>query len=273
MAARLNQVSSHLAGSPTPRVQIGVKNPEDVVIVKALRTPITRAKKGGFKDTTADYLLGSIFKGLIERTKIDPALVEDICVGNVCPPGGGATLARMAALYAGFPNTTSVQTVNRQCSSGLQAVVHIAHQIQAGMIEIGIGAGVESMTSFYGPGYRMTKDTVSPEVLAVQEAADCLTPMGFTSENVAADFGITRQQQDEFAALSHHKAVKAQKEGLFDEEIYPVKTTQKDKDGSVTEVIVSRDDGVRPGTTPQTLSKLKPVFDKNGSTTAGNASQ
>ncbi|ORX70815.1 thiolase [Linderina pennispora] len=252
MATRLNQVSSHLSSAQVPRVQIGVKNPEDVVIVKALRTPMTRGKKGGFKDTTADYLLGSIFKGLLERTKIDPALVEDICVGNVCPPGGGATLARMAALYAGFPNTTSVQTVNRQCSSGLQAVVHIAHQIQAGMIEVGIGAGVESMTQFYGPGYRMTKDSISPEVFAVKEAADCLTPMGFTSEN---------------------KAAKAQKEGLFDAEIYPIKTTILDKDGNTKEIVVSRDDGVRPGTTPQTLSKLKPVFDKNGSTTAGNASQ
>ncbi|PIA13916.1 thiolase [Coemansia reversa NRRL 1564] len=271
--ARLGQVASHLGGTKAPRTQVGVKNPDDVVIVKALRTPITRARKGGFKDTTSEYLLGTILRGVVEAAKIDAALVEDICVGNVCPPGGGATTARMAALYAGFPNTTSVQTVNRQCSSGLQAVVHIAHEIQSGMIGIGIGAGVESMTQFYGPKHKMIPDTLSEEVMAAPEAADCLTPMGFTSENVASDFGISRQRQDEFAALSHQRVEKAQKEGLFDAEIYPVKTKIIDKDGNEKEIVVSRDDGVRAGTTAATLSKLRPAFSAEGSTTAGNASQ
>ncbi|KAJ2079280.1 3-ketoacyl-CoA thiolase with broad chain length specificity [Coemansia sp. RSA 988] len=271
--ARLGQVASHLGGTKAPRTQIGVKNPDDVVIVKALRTPITRARKGGFKDTTSEYLLGTILRGVVETTKIDAALVDDICVGNVCPPGGGATTARMAALYAGFPNTTSVQTVNRQCSSGLQAVVHIAHEIQSGMIDIGIGAGVESMTQFYGPKHKMIPDTISEEVMAAPEVADCLTPMGFTSENVANDFGISRQSQDEFAALSHQRVEKAQKEGLFDAEIYPVKTKIVDKDGNEKEVVVSRDDGVRVGTTAATLGKLRPAFSAEGSTTAGNASQ
>ncbi|KAJ2607728.1 3-ketoacyl-CoA thiolase with broad chain length specificity [Coemansia sp. RSA 1365] len=271
--ARLGQVASHLGGTKASRTQVGVKNPDDVVIVKALRTPITRARKGGFKDTTSEYLLGTILRGVVEAAKIDPALVEDICVGNVCPPGGGATTARMAALYAGFPNTTSVQTVNRQCSSGLQAVVHIAHEIQSGMIDIGIGAGVESMTQFYGPKHKMIPDTLSEEVMAAPEAADCLTPMGFTSENVASDFGISRQRQDEFAALSHQRVEKAQKEGLFDAEIYPVKTKIIDKDGNKKEIVVSRDDGLRAGTTAATLGKLRPAFSAEGSTTAGNASQ
>ncbi|KAJ2771679.1 3-ketoacyl-CoA thiolase with broad chain length specificity, partial [Coemansia linderi] len=242
-SARLGQVASHLNGDKAPRTQIGVKNPDDVVIVQALRTPITRAGKGGFKDTTSEYLLGTILRGVVERTGIDPALVEDICVGNVCPPAGGATTARMAALYAGFPHTTSVQTVNRQCSSGLQAVVHIAHAIQSGMIDIGIGAGVESMTQFYGPKNKMIPDTISDEVMAAPQAADCLTPMGFTSENVAKEFGVARTKQDAFAALSHQRAAKAQKEGLFDAEIYPVKTKITDKDGNEQEIVVTRDDG------------------------------
>ncbi|KAJ2741490.1 3-ketoacyl-CoA thiolase with broad chain length specificity [Coemansia sp. BCRC 34301] len=272
-SARLGQVASHLAGDKAPRTQIGVKNPDDVVIVQALRTPITRAGKGGFKDTTSEYLLGSILRGVIERTGIDAALVEDICVGNVCPPAGGATTARMAALYAGFPHTTCVQTVNRQCSSGLQAVVHIAHAIQSGMIDIGIGAGVESMTQFYGPKHKMIPDTINDEVMAAPQAADCLTPMGFTSENVANDFAIPRSKQDAFAALSHQRAARAQKEGLFDAEIYPVKTTITDKDGNEKEIVVSRDDGVRAEATAESLSKLRPAFSADGFTTAGNASQ
>ncbi|KAJ2725980.1 3-ketoacyl-CoA thiolase with broad chain length specificity [Coemansia sp. Benny D115] len=272
-SARLGQVASHLTGDKAPRTQIGVKSPDDIVIVQALRTPITRARKGGFKDTTSEYLLGNILKGVVERSKIDPALVDDICVGNVCPPGGGATTARMAALYAGFPNTTSVQTVNRQCSSGLQAVVHIAHAIQAGMIDIGIGAGVESMTQFYGPKHKMIPDTISDDVMAAPEVGDCLIPMGFTSENVAKDFSIPRAKQDAFAALSHQRAAKAQKAGHFDAEIYPIKTKITDKDGNEQEIVVSRDDGVRPEATAESLGKLRPAFSADGATTAGNASQ
>lgn len=121
-------------------------------------------------------ILSAVFKGILDQTKIDPALVNDIAVGNVLPAGGGATNARMAALHAGFPETTSVNTVNRQCSSGLQAVVQIATAIQTGLIEIGIGAGVESMTKNYGP------QSLAPSSEKITEscpaAADCLLPMG-----------------------------------------------------------------------------------------------
>ncbi|EIE80258.1 hypothetical protein G6F46_008402 [Rhizopus delemar] len=271
MASRLQQVTSHLVPSSNVANKIGVKSPEDVVIVAALRTAITRARKGGFKDTLPEEMLAGVFKGLIEQTKIDPAIVNDIAVGNVLPPGGGATNARMAALYAGFPETSSVNTVNRQCSSGLQAVVQIATAIQAGLIEVGIGAGVESMTKNYGAA------SLSPTSEKIADncssAADCLLPMGITSENVAAEFKVTRAKQDAFAAASHSKAVEAQKNGLFAAEIVPLEAVVYDKDGNEKKVIVDRDDGVRPGTTPEGLAKLKPVFDENGSTTAGNASQ
>ena len=112
-------------------------------------------------------MLAAVLKGVIDRTGIDPKLIEDVAVGNVLPPGGGATVARMAALYAGIPNTAAVNTLNRQCSSGLQAVTQIAHEIQLGQIEIGIGAGVESMTMGYGAG--AMPERMSDEVACADE--------------------------------------------------------------------------------------------------------
>ena len=121
-----------------------------IVVTACLRTAFTKGGKGGFKDTAAADLLVGAFKSLIERSKIDPALVEDIAVGSVLPPGGGATEFRAAALAAGFPVSSAVKSLNRQCSSGLQACVDIANAISSGMIEVGVGAGVESMSLQYG---------------------------------------------------------------------------------------------------------------------------
>ncbi|KAI8988416.1 Thiolase, N-terminal domain-containing protein [Mycotypha africana] len=271
MASRIQQVTNHLAPSDKVANKIGVKSPEDVVIVSALRSAITRARKGGFKDSLPEEILAGVFKAIIEKTKIDPAIVNDIAVGNVLPQGGGATNARMAALYAGFPESTAVATCNRQCSSGLQAVVQIATAIQSGLIEVGIGAGVESMTKNYGASsLAPTSEKIAD---ACESAADCLIPMGITSENVAAQFNVSRAKQDAFAASSHTKAVEAQKNGWFNEEIVPLEATVIDNDGNETTVVVDRDDGVRPGTTAEKLAKLRPAFDENGSTTAGNASQ
>lgn len=115
-----------------------------------LRTAFTKGGKGGFKDTMASDLVAGALKGIIDRSRIDPALIEDVCVGTVLAPGGGATEMRAAALVAGFPESTAVRTLNRQCSSGLQACVDVANQIRTGMIEVGIGAGVESMSTQYG---------------------------------------------------------------------------------------------------------------------------
>ncbi|KAG0335463.1 3-ketoacyl-CoA thiolase with broad chain length specificity, partial [Podila horticola] len=149
MSSRLAQISSHLTVQPTAAqvnatvaTKIGVKSPEDVVIVDAVRTPMAKGMKGGFKDTVPEDLLAAVLIAIKERTGIDPKLVDDICVGNVLQAAGGATVSRMAALYAGYPESTSIYTTNRQCSSGLQAVVSIASHIQAGLIDIGIGAGV-----------------------------------------------------------------------------------------------------------------------------------
>ncbi|GAA5839225.1 hypothetical protein JCM5353_008542 [Sporobolomyces roseus] len=267
---RLTGLISHLTAQG--KDALTSQNADDVVICAAVRTPITRAKKGGFKDTCPEDLLVAVFKGVVERSGVDINLVEEIQVGNVLPPGGGATVARMAQLAAGFPSTSSIATVNRQCSSGLIAVNHIALQIAAGQIDIGIGAGVESMTMGYGAGVMPEK--FSESVLENEGAADCLLPMGITSENVAAQYNVTRDAQDAFAAASFQKAAAAQKAGKFKDEIVPVKTKVTDpKTGDEHEITVSEDDGIRAGVTKESLSKLKPVFSKTGSTHAGNASQ
>ncbi len=221
--------------------------------------------------TAAADLLAHTFKSLISRSKIDPNLVEDISVGNVLSPGAGATEYRAAALVAGFPETTAVKTLNRQCSSGLQACVDIVHAIRCGMIDIGVGAGVESMSTQYGPG---AVSEFSELLDSYPEAKNCKVPMGVLSEQMASDRSITRERQDAFAARSFQRAEAAQKAGKFDEEIVPMKVKWVDpKTEEEKEILVDKDDGVRAGMTVEGLGKIKPAFKKDGSIHAGNASQ
>lgn len=262
---------SYINKVQSPKSRVIAQSDDDVVIVASVRSAITKAKKGGFKDTRPEEILSGILKAVYTKVKLDPALIEDISVGNVLPAGGGASAARMASLAAGIPHTVPINTVNRQCSSGLTAINQIAGAIASGQIDIGIGAGVESMT--FGYGAAAQPDGFSEKVLSCQEAEDCLVPMGITSENVAKDFGISRQVQDEFAANSFIKAANAQKEGKFPE-IVPLTVTWVDpKTENEMQITVDKDDGVRAGVTAQSLSKLKPAFDKDGCTHAGNASQ
>ena len=265
---RLSQVTSHMNASG--RASILEKHPDDIVVTTALRSAITRGGRGGFKDTAAADILHGVFVNLIQRSGIDPALVEDISVGSVLAPGGGATEFRAAALAAGFPESTAVKSLNRQCSSGLQACVEIANAIKSGMIDIGIGAGVESMSQQYGP----QAVTEFSELLENHEkAAECKVPMGVLSEQMAKDRKISRADQDKFAASSYQKAIAAQKQGLFDNEIVPLKVKFTDpKTEEESEITVSRDDGVRE-VTVESLGKIKPAFAKDGSIHAGNASQ
>ncbi|KAG2654971.1 hypothetical protein PVAP13_1NG557000 [Panicum virgatum] len=244
---------------------------DDVVVVAAYRTPICKAKRGGFKDTYPEDLLTVVLKAVLDNTKINPGDIGDIVVGTVLGPGSQrANECRMAAFYAGFPETVPVRTVNRQCSSGLQAVADVAAAIKAGFYDIGIGAGLESMSinSIAWEGQ------VNPKISAFQKAQDCLLPMGITSENVAHRYGVTRQEQDQAAAESHRRAAAATASGKFKDEIVPVPTKIVDpKTGEEKKVVISVDDGIRPGTTASGLGKLKPVFKKDGTTTAGNSSQ
>ncbi|KAL9074220.1 MAG: hypothetical protein Q9161_002414 [Pseudevernia consocians] len=274
---RLSQVHSHLASSevdliPRGRESILSKSPDDIVVTCALRTPFTKGGKGGLKDTPAADLLAHALKALLARSKLDSFLVEDLAVGSVLPPGGGATEFRAAALVAGFPESTAVKSLNRQCSSGLQAICDISHAIRSGMIEIGIGAGVESMSSQYGPG----AVTEFSELLdSHPEAKSCKVPMGVLSEQMAKDQSISRKDQDAFAASSYQKALKAQQEGKFDEEIAPLKDVKFIDPNTDEERIISvnKDDGIRDGITAESLGKIKPAFAKDGSIHAGNASQ
>lgn len=241
---------------------------DDVVIVSAVRTPIGRAKKGSFKDTLPADLLAAVLKGCIPQG-MDKSLVNDIVVGNVLQPGAFATQARMASYVAGFPDSTSVMAINRQCSSGLQAFGNVAAAIKAGIYEIGIAAGVESMsTASMGASVGDLPDSI----FSSEGAKRCMIPMGQTSEAVAEKFGITREMQDKMAESSHAKALFAQANGRFPE-IIPVSTKITDKEGKETDITVTKDDGPRKGTSVAGLSKLRAAFKKGGSTTAGNSSQ
>merc|ERR1712130_44068 len=251
----------------TGKSQIIEKHNDDVVICGAYRSPLTRARKGGLAQCTPEEMLGNVLKGLIAKTGVDPKLIEDVSVGNVLPPGGGATGARQATLWAGIPDTTAVNTINRQCSSGLAAVNQIANEIIAKQIDLGIGAGTESMTLNYGAGVMPVK--MSDEIMSNEEATDCMLPMGITSENVAKKYNVTREKQDAFAAESYKRAAAAKAAGKFKDEIIPIKYI--DDDGN--ERYIAEDDGIRQGVTKESLSKLKPAFEKDGCTHAGNASQ
>jgi len=254
--------------------QPGKKSADDVVIVSALRTAIGRANKGNFKDTTPDVLLSAVLAGVLKQSGVKPDSIGDICVGNVQLGGAYAGPARMAMFPAGLPYSVPLSAVNRQCSSGLQAIANIASAIKAGVIDTGIGAGVESMTA----GGGVSKDgKVEPPpvnlkaIMSNKHAKDCLIPMGVTSENVAERFGVTRAQQDELAVISHTRALQAQKAGRFKKEIVPVSTSFVSPDGK-KDIVVTEDDGPRE-TTLEGLSKLKTVFKANGTTTAGTSSQ
>ncbi|KAJ5192168.1 Thiolase N-terminal domain-containing protein [Penicillium cf. viridicatum] len=213
-----------------------------------------------------------LFMQHIRETSSVPAdLVEEIFVGNVLHKDA-PFIARAAAVAAGYPATTAFMTVSRWCSSGLPAVEAIAPKVAAGGIDIGIAVGAESMST--------NPDNGAPEYPGefMQNAVikDITEPMPWTAENAARDFEISRQRQDEYAAASFQKAEAAQKNGLSSQEILPLRTTWRDpKTGDAQQVLVERDDGVRPGTTKEELSKIRSAFPQwpPSMTTRGNASQ
>lgn len=253
------------------------KQPQDIVFLSALRTPVTRAKKGGFKDAYDHELLASVLKAtLAANPKLDPRKINDIHVGTVLSELGGSKAGRMAACHVGYPETVAFQTVNRACSSGLSAITGIAHAIAMGQIDVGVGGGMESMTRNYGSRAIPTQLWPALKESPDKDARDCIMSMGLTAENVAERYGVSRADQDEFAARSHHKAAKAQKERLFDEEIVPT-TTRWLPDPEATEkvedVTVSKDDGIRPTVSAEKMATLKPAFKENGVVTAGSSSQ
>lgn len=197
---------------------------EDVVVVHGRRTAIGRSGRGGFKDTTPDELLSAVMTAVLQDVKLSPAQLGDICVGNVLQPGAGATMARIAQFLSDIPETVPLSAVNRQCSSGLQAVASIAGGIRNGSYDIGMACGVESMSL----ADRGNPGNITSRLVEKEKARDCLIPMGITSENVAEQFGISREKQDTFALASQQKAARAQRQGCFQAEIVPVTTTVRD---------------------------------------------
>jgi len=229
-------------------------------------------------------MLSPVLAAVCEQVGLDKGLVDDIIVGN-CNPTGFAGAAP-AKFLAGFPETVSVATVNRQCSSGLSSLATIAAQIRAGIIDIGIGAGLEKMSGGapVSPSVKSkdekkdaapkppARPKINQKILDLPIARDTLIPMGITSENVSERYGITREDQDRLGFESQSKAAEAQKAGFFKSEIVPITTTVVQQDGSEKEVVVAEDEGIRP-TSLEALAKLKPAFKADGSTTAGSSSQ
>jgi acetyl-CoA acyltransferase len=240
---------------------------QNIVILDAVRSAVGRAAKGALAQTRPDELAGQVVAALLARVpQVKPADVEDLVLGCAMPEGEqGLNVARVVGLLAGMPVETSAMTINRFCSSGLQAIAIAAGAVATGANELVVAGGVESMSMVPMTGNKLS---ASPE--AMRRCPEVYTPMGITAENVAKKFGISRQDQDAFAFRSQQKAAAAQKAGVFDE-IVAVKATRYDG-GKRVEVEFARDEMVRADTTLEGLAALKPAFAKNGTVTAGNAS-
>ena len=249
----------------------------EAVIVDSVRTGLSKSFKGGFNQTRADDMTAHIIDALMDRNpSVNPETVEDVILGCGYPEGPqGNNIARTSAVLSKLPITTGGTTVNRYCSSGLQTIAMAATQIQSGFADCIIAGGVESISTTHGHinEYMFKNEKITESVPGVYHA------MGITAETVAKRYNVTRESQDEYALSSQHRCAEAQNQGLYDDEIIPMKTLMmvKDKEtGEISEVetVVDRDNCNRPQTTLEGLASLNPVFDpENGSVTAGNASQ
>ncbi|MEJ2353098.1 MAG: acetyl-CoA C-acyltransferase [Anaerolineales bacterium] len=246
----------------------------EAVIVAAARTPVGKARRGSLVTTRPDEMAAAVIQELLHRAEgLDPAEVDDVILGCAFPEGEqGMNMGRMVALRAGLPVSVPAQTVNRFCSSGLQTIVSAANAIMVGQAEVIIAGGTESMSMVPMTGFKF-----APNPQFAVETPEYYTSMGLTAENVAARYEITRQEQDEFALRSNMLASEAVSSGLFDPEIVPldVKIVEPDGDGKVKtrEFTFKRDEGPRPDTSMEALSKLRPAFKEGGTVTAGNSSQ
>jgi acetyl-CoA C-acetyltransferase len=249
----------------------------DVVIVSAVRTPIARFQ-GAFSDLTATDLGAIAVREAVKRAGItDLNHVNECIMGNVIQAGLGQNPARQAAIKGGLPPQVGAMTINKVCGSGLKSIALAAQAIQTGNAEVVVAGGMESMTNapYLMPaarkGFRMGNGTVVDSMIndGLWDVYNNYH-MGQTGENVADKYKITREQQDEYAASSHRKAVEAQKAGRFKDEIVPVQLPSKKKDAPPE--FLDRDEGPREDSTQITLAKLKPAFKKDGTVTAGNAS-
>ncbi|MCY1080211.1 thiolase family protein [Archangium lansingense] len=243
--------------------------PGRVVIASAVRTPFTRAHKGEFKDTRPDTLAALAIKEAVAQVPgLKPEEVEDVILGCAMPEAEqGMNVARNAALLAGLPDTVPGMTINRFCSSGTQSIAQAAQAIKAGMMQVAVAGGTESMTMVPMGG---NKVSANPEIM--EKHPEVYTSMGATAENIASRYNVSREDADKFAYESQRRAATAREQGKLKEEIFPVTTTVYDEDGKAHQVTVSVDTILRPDTTLEGLGKLKPAFNPKGIVTAGNAS-
>ncbi len=248
----------------------------EAVIVSTARTPIGLAFKGSLNNIKSPTMMAHAITHAVERSDVDPSMIEDVVIGSVLTAGtAGLNVARLSALAAGLPNSVAGQTIDRQCSSGLMAIAIAAKQIMIDGQNVAVAGGQDNISAVQNTYLKWTGDEIDPNVVAQSEHA--YMPMLMTAEHVAKVYGISRDAQDEYAALSQERTAKAQASGIFDDEIVPITSIKQIKNretGEETfeEVTLTKDEGNRPSTTIETLSSLNSVIE-GGVITAGNASQ
>lgn len=250
----------------------------DAVLVSAVRTAVGRAHKGTLAATRPEALGAAVVEEALRRAApLDPSEIDDLIMGCAMPEGPqGMNMGRIIALRAGLPDSVTAQTVNRFCSSGLQTIALGAQQIMAGMGEVVVAGGTESMSAVPMTGFHFR-----PDPYLVEERPEVYIGMGLTAENVARKYDISRRDADAFASRSHERALAAREAGKFDEEIVPVEVEHVDyvSNGNggtkrrERKIVFDRDEGPRRGSTPEVLAGLRPVFHRKGTVTAGNSSQ
>jgi acetyl-CoA acyltransferase len=245
----------------------------EAVIVSATRTAVGKAKKGTLANYRPEDMGATVVAEAVKRAEgLDPADVDDVIIGCAMPEGEqGMNMGRVIALRAGLPHTVAAQTINRFCSSGVQTIALGAQQIMTGMGDVIVAGGTESMSAVPMAGFQFR-----PNPWLVENMPEVYISMGLTAENVASEFSVSREEQDEFSARSHERALTAITEGKFKDEIVPLEVEQValENGGTVKRnVTFDIDEGPRPGSTPAVLNKLRPVFKANGTVTAGNSSQ
>lgn len=245
----------------------------DAVIVTSIRTAVGKAKKGALRDARPDEMAAEVIKAAVERTPgLKPEAIDDILIGCAMPEAEqGMNVARIAALRSGVPVSVPAATINRFCSSGLQTIAMASERIMAGFADIIIAGGTETMSLVPMGGFKIV-----PNPHLVESNPETYLNMGNTAERVAAEYKVSREDQDEFSLRSHQRAVAAIKGGKFTDEIVPLNIKRKMRKGGknvVEETVFNVDEGPREDTSLERLSQLKPVFLQGGTVTAGNSSQ
>jgi acetyl-CoA acyltransferase len=247
---------------------------KEAVIVSVARTAMGKAPRGTLRNTRPDEMAAAAIREVLRQAPaLDPTEVEDVILGCAMPEAEqGNNVARVASLRAGLPVSCSAMTINRFCSSGLQAIATASERIMAGFAEVVIAGGTETMSMIPMGGYHF-----APNPYLIEHYPDSYLSMGLTAENLARKYHITRQQQDEFALRSHQRALAAIAEGRFKEEIVPLEVVEVNLNGrdkpQTRQIRFDTDEGPRADTSLEALAKLKPAFHAHGTVTAGNASQ